>query len=165
MTAEAESEARIKAAQREAVLEAQTTETEIARREAERTIIQAQAQAQAAQMAGMAEAAVMQAKGYSQKDVLQAEVQKAYAEGIGNMGPDVTSGGGSGIVGDMMGLGVGMAAANAAMNTVAPQIGAMVQGMNPAGQMQSAAGDTWKCSCGNMATGNFCNICGKKKGE
>ena len=40
------------------------------------------AEAQANQMAGMAEAAVMQAKGYNQKDVLQADVQKAYAEGI-----------------------------------------------------------------------------------
>ena len=58
MTAEAEAEAQIKAAQRGAILESQTTETEIARREAERRLIQAQAEAQAAQMAGMAEAAV-----------------------------------------------------------------------------------------------------------
>ena len=27
----------------------------------------------------------MRAKGYTEKDVIQAEVQKAYAEGIGNM--------------------------------------------------------------------------------
>lgn len=93
-TAQAEAEARIKVAQRGAILEAQTTETEIARREAERQLIQAQADAQATQMAGMAEAAVMQAKGYNQKDVLQAEVQKAYAEGIGNMGPAISGGGG-----------------------------------------------------------------------
>jgi hypothetical protein len=60
-------------------------------------------------MAGFAEAEVMAAKGYTQKDVLQTEVQKAYAEGLGN----VTVNGGGGIVGDMMGLGVGMAAAGA----------------------------------------------------
>lgn len=155
MTAEAESEARIKVAQRGAILEAQTTETEIARREAERKIIQAQADAQAAQMAGMAEAAVMQAKGYNQKDVLQADVQKAYAEGIGNMGPSISGGGGSSIIGDMMGLGVGMAAASA----IAPQIGGMMQGMNP----QANAIDSWTCACGNKATGNFCNICGARK--
>ncbi|MDO4478005.1 MAG: SPFH domain-containing protein [Lachnospiraceae bacterium] len=127
MTAEAAAEARIKAAQREAILEGQTTETEIARREAERRLIQAQAEAQAAQMAGMAEAAVMQAKGYNQKDVLQTEVQKAYAEGIGNMGPAISGGGGSSVMGDMLGLGVGMAA----MGAMAPQVGEMMKGLNP----------------------------------
>lgn len=82
MTAEAEAEAQIKAAQRGAILEAQTTETEISKREAEREIIRAQAEAQKTQIQGMAEASVMQAKGYNQKDVLQADVQKAYAEGM-----------------------------------------------------------------------------------
>lgn len=57
-------------------------------------LIQAQAEAQVAQIAGMAEAVVMQSKGYTQKDVMQMEVQKAYAEGIGNMGPAISSGGG-----------------------------------------------------------------------
>ena len=138
MTAEAAAEARIKAAQREAVLEAQTTETEVARREAERELIKAQVQAQAAQMAGMAEAAVMQAKGYTQKDVLQAEVQKAYAEGIGQMGPAVSTGGGSSVMGDMLGFGVGMAA----MSAMAPQVGEMLKGFRPAGMQQPAQPQT-----------------------
>ncbi len=159
MTAEAEAEARIRAAQREAILEAQTTETEIAKREAERKIIQAQADAQAAQMAGMAEAAVMQAKGYNQKDVLQADVQKAYAEGIGNMGPDVSNGGGSSIIGDMMGLGVGMAAASA----IAPQVGEMMQGMHAGGNNSSSTAATVTCpACGkNTPKGKFCIECGQ----
>ena len=50
----------------------------------------------------------MRAKGYTDKDVIQAEVQKAFAEAIGNMN---ISGGGA--AGDMIGLGVGMAAAGA----------------------------------------------------
>lgn len=129
MTAEAAAEAKIKAAQREAILEAQTTETEIARREAERKLIQAQADAQAAQMAGMAEASVMQAKGYTQKDVLQADVQKAYAEGLGNMGPAISAGGGSSPVGDVVGLGVGMAA----MSAMAPHVSEMMKGFNISG--------------------------------
>lgn len=162
MTAEAEAEARIKAAQREAVLEAQTTETEIAKREAERKIIQAQADAQAAQMSGMAEAAVMQAKGYNQKDVLQADVQKAYAEGIGNMGPAISAGGGgSSIIGDMMGLGVGMAAASA----IAPQVGEMMQGMHVGGNSNSSSSASIKCpKCGNALPANakFCLECGTK---
>lgn len=164
MTAEAEAEARIKAAQREAILEAQTTETEIAKREAERKIIQAQADAQATQMAGMAEAAVMQAKGYNQKDVLQADVQKAYAEGIGNMGPVISGGGGSSIIGDMMGLGVGMAAASA----IAPQVGEMMQGMHVGGNSSSSNGATIKCpKCGNSLPANakFCLECGTKMEE
>ena len=172
MTAEAEAEARIKAAQRGAILEGQTTETEIARREAERKLIQAQAEAQAAQMAGMAEAAVMQAKGYTQKDVLQADVQKAYAEGIGNMGPAISAGGGSSIMGDMLGMGVGMAA----MSAMAPQMGEMMKGFNM-GSFGSVAsgGDAQpestpapkkiKCpTCGNELpeSAKFCLECGTK---
>lgn len=168
MTAEAEAEARIKAAQRGAILEAQTTETEIARREAERKLIQTQAEAQAAQMTGMAEAAVMQAKGYNQKDVIQAEVQKAYAEGIGNMGPAISGGGGSSVMGDMLGLGVGMAA----MGAMAPQVGEMMKGFNIGGAMGEAQGQsqskfevTTKCpNCGNELPANakFCMECGTK---
>ncbi len=162
-TAEEQSKAAIEAAHREAELQRQTTETEIAKREAERKVIGAQAEAQAQRMAGLTEAEVMRAKGFSQRDVLQAEVQKAYAEGIGNMGPVVSGGsGGSSIVGDMMGLGVGMAAASA----IAPQLGNMMQGFNPQGQPAAVpfAGDTWDCACGQKGiTGNFCSNCGSKK--
>ena len=164
-TAQEQSKAQIEAARREAELQRQATETEIARREAERRVIAAQAEAQAQRMAGLTEAEIMAAKGYNQKDVLQAEVQKAYAEGIGNMGPVVSGGGGGGnsILGDMLGLGVGMAAASA----VAPQIGGMMNnlsfGQQPA---PSAAPDpnAWDCNCGNKGVvGNFCPNCGAKK--
>lgn len=166
MTAEAQADAQIKSAQRGAILEAQTTETEIARREAERKLIQAQADAQASQMAGMAEAAVMQAKGYNQKDVLQADVQKAYAEGIGNMGPAISSGGGGSVMGDMIGLGVGVAA----MSAIAPQVGDMMKGMNPIGQnivsnSDNQTSQTIKCpGCGKELPTNakFCLECGTK---
>ena len=180
-TAEEQSKAAIEAAHREAEVQRQMTETEIAKREAERRVIEAQAEAQAMRMQGMTEAEIMRAKGYTEKDVLQSEVQKAYAEGIGNMGPAISGGGGgSSIVGDMMGLGVGMAAASA----IAPQIGGMMQGfnmnanqnnMNPNGNAQNNMemggmpqqnSDTWDCSCGNKGVvGNFCNMCGAKKPE
>lgn len=173
-TAEEQSKAAIEMARREAELQRQTTETEIARMQAEREIIAAQAAAQAKRMDGLTEAEIMQAKGYNQRDVLQAEVQKAYAEGIGNMGPAISAGGGSSIVGDMMGLGVGMAAASA----IAPQIGGMFQGMNMQQNMNTGMNpaqntspsfaeqtkDTWDCACGNKGViGNFCNNCGAKK--
>ena len=158
-TAQEQSKAAIEAAYREAELQRQTTETEIAKREAERKIIEAQAEAQAQRMAGLMEAEIMKAKGYSQRDVLQADVQKAYAEGIGNMGPAISAGGGSSVIGDMLGLGVGMAAASA----VAPQIGGMMRGFTQAAD-QSTVADTWDCVCGQKKIiGNFCNNCGAKR--
>lgn len=170
-TAEERSKAEIEAARRGTVLEQQTTQTEVAKREAERRVIEAQAEAQAQRMQGLTEAEVMKAKGYSQKDVLQADVQKAYAEGIGNMGPAVSGGGGSSVVSDMLGLGIGMAAAQ----TVAPQIGNMFSGMNPQGdsvsngannapQNASAGWDCPNCGCKNI-TSRFCPDCGSKKPE
>ena len=190
-TAEERSKAQIEAARREAVLEQQTTETEIARREAERRVIEAQAKAQETRLQGLSEAEVMKAKGYSEKDVIQADVQKAYAEGIGNMGSNMGGGSGSGsVVGDIMGLGIGMAAAQ----VVAPQIGTMFTGMNPElNTSESPSGwdcpacgckniqsrfcpdcggkkpepkkaDTWDCPCGNKGIiGIFCNMCGAKR--
>jgi membrane protease subunit (stomatin/prohibitin family) len=163
-TAEEQSAAAIEAARREAELQRQLTETEVAKREAERRIIEAQADTAAMRMQGLTEAEIMKAKGYDQKDVLQAEVQKAYAEGIGNM---QISGGAGGVMGDMLGMGVGLSMAG----QIAPQIGNMFGGMNPGGipaqptvSVQPAA-DTWQCSCGNTATGMFCNACGNKKPE
>ena len=160
-TAQEQSKAAIEAARREAELQRQTTETEIARREAERKVIAAQAEAQAQRMAGLTEAEIMAAKGYSQKDVLQSEVQKAYAESIGNIGPVVSGSGGSGIVSDMLGLGVGIAAASA----IAPQLGGMMQSMSFQPQQPTAPMfGTWDCTCGQKGIiGNFCNNCGAKK--
>ena len=125
-------------------------------------MIAAQAEAQAQRMAGLTEAEIMAAKGYSQEDVLQTEVQKSYAEGIGNMGPVVSGGsGGNSILGDVLGLGVGMAAASA----VAPQIGGMMNNFS-FGQPQAAAPnpEAWDCACGNKGVvGNFCPNCGARK--
>ena len=103
----------------------------------------------------------MAAKGYSQKDVLQSEVQKAYAESIGNIGPVVSGSGGSGIVSDMLSLGVGIAAASA----IAPQLGGMMQSMSFQPQQPAAPMfGTWDCTCGQKGIiGNFCNNCGAKK--
>ena len=158
--AQAESQASITAAQRKITLEEQTTETEIAKRAAERELIEAQTKAQAAKLAGFAEAEVMQAKGYTQKDVFQTEIQKAYAEGIGNMGG---SGGGGGIVGDIVGLGVGMAAAG----QVGAQMGNMFQGFGaPAATApQAEAPTSIPCpGCGKSLPANakFCSDCGTK---
>ncbi len=158
-TAQAEAEAEVTAARRKAELERQETQTEVARREAERELIKAQTEAQATKMAGFAEAEVMAAKGYTEKDVMQAEVQKAYAEGIGNMN---ISGGGSG---DVIGLGVGLAAAGA----VVPQMTEMFKGVSAplngnVGTAQPVQSDTKCSSCGAPLPQNakFCLECGEK---
>lgn len=154
-SAHADAEATVVAAERKAALEREATATELARREAERDVIRAQAEAQATKMAGMAEAEVMAAKGYSQRDVLAADVQKAYAEGIGNMS---ISGGGGGVAGDMIGLGVGMAAAG----VVAPQLGEMFKGMNPLSTEEKATAKCAKCGATLPANAKFCLECGEK---
>ena len=168
-TAQEQSKAAIEAARRGAVLEQQTTETEVARRAAERKVIGAQADAEAQRLAGLTEAEIMRAKGYNQKDVIQAEVQKSYAQAIGDMGPAITAGGGgSGLMGDLLGLGVGMAAAT----TVAPQIGNMMKGIqfpNMTGDSAPAApaADGWECpDCGTKnIQSRFCPNCGGRKPE
>lgn len=156
-TAHADAEASVVAAERKAALERQTTETEIARRAAERDVIRAQAEAQASKIAGMAEAEVMAAKGYTQRDVLAADVQKAYAEGIGNM---TINGSGGGVAGDMIGIGVGMAAAGA----VAPQLGEMFKGFAPTVSSETPESGTKCAKCGAMLPANakFCLECGEK---
>ena len=163
--AQEQSAAAIEAAHRGAVLEKQTTETEIARMQAERQVIKAQAEAQAKRMDGLTEAEIMAAKGYSEKDVIQAEVQKAYAESLGNMNlSGGGSSGGSGIMGDLLGLGVGMAAAG----VVAPQIGEMMQGLKAPAQVAPVVPATgWDCpSCGaKNIQSRFCPDCGAKKPE
>ena len=158
-TAMAESQASITAAERQAVLEQETTITEMARREAERELIRAQAEAQVTKMSGFAEAEVMRAKGYTEKDVIQAEVQKAYAEGIGNMN---ISGGGGGVAGDMIGLGVGMAAAGA----VSGQMGEMFKGFGFASATEQPQTNA-KTICPNCNSevpenSKFCLECGTK---
>lgn len=125
-TAQAKAEAEITAAKRQTELEKQTTQTEIAKREAERAVIAAQAEATAMKATGFAEAEIMQAKGYNQKDVLQADVQKAYAEGIGNMGSNGGSAGG-GVASDMVSMAAGMKMAGAMMGQLDNMIGNIVR--------------------------------------
>lgn len=160
-SAQADADAEVTAAQRRVELERQTTATEVAKSQAERDLIKAQAEAQAEaqkiRMSGLAEAEVMRAKGYTEKDVLQAEVQKAYAEGIGNM---TISGSGGGVAGDMLGLGLGMAAAGA----VAPQMSEMFKGIAPTANTEAPAPEAKCAKCGASIPANskFCLECGEK---
>lgn len=163
--AQAKAKAKITAAEREIELEKKTTQTEVAKREAERKVIESQGSATSTKIEGFAEADVMKAKGYNEKDLIQADVQKAFAEGIGNMGSGGSgNSGGNSPVADIMGLGVGMAAANA----MSSQIGGMFN--NFTGNNQNSTTDTTikinqTCSnCGAPIPENakFCLECGTK---
>lgn len=175
-----EYEASMVAARRKRVLEQQETALEQEKFEAEKKRIAAQAKADALTLEGTAvnelrrqkglvEAEVMQAKGYTEKDVLQADVQKAYAEGIGKMGSNAGGGsGGSGgsMMSDILGLGVGMAA----MGAMGEKVGDVMKGFNSgmtsdnSQPNQQSTSTGWKCSCGCSGnTGKFCSECGKAK--
>ena len=153
--AQALADADVETANRQLELEKQLTQTEITRKQAERDIIEAQADAEKTKLTGFAEAQVMAAKGYNQKDVLQAEVQKAYAEGLGNMGSSGGSAGGS-VVSDIVGLGVGLKAAGAFTN----QLGDMFN-TNTNNQTSNASSITCsKCGATIPANSKFCLECG-----
>lgn len=159
-TAQAEAATTVTVAQRQAILEQQNTETELARREAERDLIRAQTEAQKTRLSGYAEADVMHAQGIDKRDLLQADVQKAYAQGLGNMHIS-----GGGVAGDMIGLGVGMAAAGA----VNGHVGQMFQEMGKPFSMDKSekSNSAEKTLCPNCkaevpAGAKFCLECGTK---
>ncbi|MBR4531941.1 SPFH domain-containing protein [bacterium] len=177
-TLQAEKKAQVTAAERIAELEKQTTETEIAKREAERQMIAAQVDAAASALKtreqGLAEAEVMRAKGYSEKDLIEAGVQKAYAEGLGkfgsNAGGSSGGGGGNGIANDMISMMTGMKVAETMLGKMDGFMGKIGGNQTtaapaPAQTVNAAAEQKATCSgCGaEIPQGSkFCLQCGKK---
>ena len=162
-TAKAQAEAEVTAAARAAELERQQTQTEVTKREAERKIIEAQAEAAAKRAAGFAEAEVMKAQGYNQKDVLQAEVQKAYAAGMGNLGSGGSAGGS--VMSDIVGLGIGMKAAGMFSGQMGDMFGGFGMNVNNQGTPLTATPQPMSCpKCGAVtpAGSKFCLECGEK---
>ena len=127
-----------------------------------------------AQMAQI-EAEEMRLKGYNQRDVMQADVQKAYAGALGQMG---AKGSVIGMTKDamtpMMNMGAAMAApaapataggwdcacgAKNIQSKFCPECGAK--------KPEPKAADAWDCpNCGNKGiTAKFCGECGCKKPE
>ncbi|MBR2615161.1 MAG: SPFH domain-containing protein [Clostridia bacterium] len=153
-----ELEANVAEAERKKLLTRQETEARL-------QMIRAQGEAEAMRATGMAEAEIMRAKGYSQKDVLEADVQKAYAAGMGQMGSNGGGGGGGGGVGTDL---VGMMAQMKMASTMFDKMDIMSTGSSPnqAAPATAPAADTWTCACGeNGNTKNFCMNCGKPKPE
>lgn len=170
----------LEAEQKRAILEAQTAaqlEFVKAQGQAEAARVSATAQADIIRAKGMADADVarakgladadtMQAKGYTQKDVLAADVQKAYAQGMGQLGSNAggSTGSGGGFVNDMLGLAAGMKMAGTVFEKMDfPDLS--FESKSSAAPAAPAAG-TWSCDCGESGnTGKFCMNCGKSKPE
>ena len=115
-----------------------------------------------AQMAQI-EAEEMRLKGYTQRDVLQTDVQKAYAGALGQMGAN-GGGSGSGMLGDIAGLGVTLGAMGSVIGMTKD---AMTPMMNMGAAMAApAAAGGWDCTCGTKnIQSKFCPDCGAKKPE
>ena len=109
------------------------------------------------------EAEEMRLKGYTQRDVLQTDVQKAYAGALGQMGAN-GGGSGSGMLGDIAGLGVTLGAMGSVIGMTKD---AMAPMMNLGATMAApAAADGWDCACGaKNIQSRFCPECGAKKPE
>ena len=120
--------------------------------------IKAQAEAEAYKAQAMAEAAEMQAKGYTQRDVIQADVQKSYAGALGQMG---ANGGGAGL-GDIAGLGVTLGAMGGVIGMTKEAMSPLFTPETPAQPAQNG----WACTCGaSNIQSKFCPECGTKKPE
>ncbi len=134
--------------------------------EAQLRVIRAQAEAEAAKTKGMTEAMVMQAKGYSEKDVIAANVQKAYAEGLGRMGSSGGSSSSGGMASDLIGLMAGMKMAGNLFDKMGETAFPSAKAVPDAGNSIPMSVGTWTCVCGEIANSKgFCMNCGKPRPE
>ena len=172
LRAEAEAKAERKAV--EAATEARMNIIR-AQGQAEALKIKGEAEAAAYRMQAEAEAAEMKMKGYTYAEETARKVGVGAVEnGFGSVGGNGEGGntGGSGLMGDLVNLGVGLSAMSGVMGMTKDAMSPLFQATNETGQSVSnlmkpnAQNVTWNCSCGMTGlTGNFCSNCGKKKGE
>lgn len=113
------------------------------------------------------EAEEMRLKGYGQRDVIQADVQKAYASALGQIGSNGGGVSGSGMLGDIAGLGVTLGAMGSVIgmtkDAMTPMMNVGASMMTPA---TAPANDGWTCACGaKNIQSKFCPECGARKPE
>lgn len=165
-----EMDQKIDIAQKEQALKLTEAETEAMVR-----MKQAVGTAEANKVLGLSEAEVMRAKGYTHKDELDLEAQKAWAAGIGQMGSQVVigngngSGGSSNIASEMVSAMMQMKMAENMMDKMKFP-GSSAPASEPAEPATASAApapaaDTWTCpECGESGNkGKFCMNCGHQK--
>lgn len=160
--------AKMVVARRQRVMEQKTTELESKKYDVAIDLLEKNVDVEIERRKGLAKAEVMQAQGYNKKDELSADVQKAWAAGVGQMGSN--SGGGS-IMSDVMIMGAAMAA----VGTASEKMSGAMKGISetnpttndsPVVPNAPMATNDWDCACGHKGnTGKFCSECGKAKPE
>jgi uncharacterized membrane protein YqiK len=174
-------EEEIRKAEAEAAAERKAVEAQMAARlkiigaqgDAEAMRIQKQAEADAYKMKAEAEAMEMKWKGYTyQQETSRMVGMEAMQNGITGNGSQ-TAGTVSGSLSDLAELGVTLGAMggvigmtkdmlNPVLNT-AGTVGSEIAS-TMSGKADAMENDVWTCgNCGNAATGNFCNKCGKPR--
>jgi membrane protease subunit (stomatin/prohibitin family) len=129
--------------------------------EAESLKVKAQAEAEAYKMKAEAEAMEMKMKGYTYQQETSRQVGlEAMKNGIGG-------GTGTGAIGDLAGLGIGLGAMSGVIGMTKEAMNPIMSDSNQLGQIVSNnITGAWDCTCGNKGlTGNFCSNCGAKRPE
>jgi membrane protease subunit (stomatin/prohibitin family) len=129
--------------------------------EAESLKVKAQAEAEAYKMQAEAEAMEMKMKGYTYQQETSRQVGlEAMKNGIGG-------GTGTGAIGDLAGLGIGLGAMSGVIGMTKDAMNPIMSDSNQLGQIVSNnITGAWDCTCGNKGlTGNFCSNCGAKRPE
>ena len=163
-------EEEIKKAEAEAAFERKAVEAQTAARmkvigaqgDADAERIRAQAQADAYRMQAEAEAMEMKMKGYTYQQETQRQVS---TEAVRNAGNGSGLAGVTGMVGDVMQLGVGLGAVGSVMGMAKDALQPAMQ--TTSSMMQTAAAPSgWDCTCGcKNISSKFCPECGSKKPE
>ena len=124
--------------------------------------IQKSAEAEGYRMQAAAEAAEMQMKGYTyQQETSRLVGMEAMKNRLGS------GSGGSSVLGELAGLGVGLGAMSGVMNVTKDALTPLTEQSTQMGQaVEDMVKAEWNCSCGQVGnTGNFCSNCGRKRGE
>ncbi len=139
--------------------------------EAEALKIKGEAEAAAYRMQAQAEADEMRMKGFTYAEETARKVGLGAVEnGFGAIGEGGGGTMGSGIMGDLMNLGVGLSAMSGVMGMTKDAMSPLMNTTKEAGQsvadlISNTQATTWNCTCGMTGlTGNFCSNCGKKRG-
>ena len=140
--------------------------------QAEALKIKREAEVAAYRMQAEAEASEMKMKGYTYAEETARKVGVgAVKNGFGST-DDGGNVGKSGLMGDLVNLGVGLSAISGVMGMTKDAISPLMNATGEMGQSvsnlmnPSTQNATWSCGCGMIGlTGNFCSNCGKKKGE
>ena len=160
-------DAELEKSRREAMAAKQETELLKAQLEAQKELTKTKAEVEAERLrmqlemdrklqTAQIEGEAMRLKGYTQKDVIQGEILKTYAENQSSMDGNIVSG----LAGQALQIGAGIAAAKTVADMGAELVG---QGINAGGGIAPAS-DTWDCTCGKKGLkGNFCDNCGNKR--